>query len=401
MKKLLITIAFGVLATAVFAQEYKTEYVENTGTYERISERGPYLTNKFFDNWFIGVAGGVNMYMSDGDDEADFGDRLAPAIDAYIGKWITPSVGFRLMYSGLSAKGASPASDYFTKGEPISTKDGVNFYEKEFDFWSAQFHFMWNLSNAIGGYRADRTWSFIPYGGAGYMEATKNDAKIRDGVGYAGLLNNIRLSKSINITLDARFAFMKPGMDLYNNDKDMDNMLTVTAGLSYNFGRRAFKRPAEVALPDYTPYQERINTLEGQLSNANDNINRLAKELEECKKRPAPAPVVECAPVAPMHVYFKIGSSRIAETDMQNIESIANTIKATPGKKYSVVGAADAATGSATRNKQLSNQRAKAVADALTGKFGVKADQLDVDSKGGINSGGKPELDRVVIVEQK
>lgn len=406
MKKLLFTIAFGVLASAAFAQEYTKEYVENTGTYERITERGPYLTNKFTGNWFIGVGGGVNMYMSKGDDKADIGDRIAPAVDAFIGKWFTPSVGFRVGYSGLSAKGASPVQTDYTKGGLVDNK----YYEKEFDFWSVQAHLLWNISNAIGGYKETRTWDVIPYVGAGYIEASKNGTKRRDGVAYAGLLNNFRLGGVVDLNLDARFMFAKPELDCYYTvdsqnkiKEDMDNMLTITAGLSFKLGPKGgFKRPMTVAPADYTPYEQRINALEGELSSANERAARLARELEECNKRPAPQPEkVKEVKATPMHVYFKIGSARISETDMVNIENIANTIKATPNKTYSVVGCADSSTGSSARNQQLSNQRAKSVADALKNRFGVNASQLDVDAKGGISSGGNPELDRVVIVEMK
>lgn len=401
MKKLLFLIAFGVIATtAMSAQEFKTEYDDTQGTFERVSKRGPYLTGRFFDNWFISVAGGVNMYMSDGDDDADFTDRLAPAIDAYIGKWITPTIGFRVGYSGMTAKGASPVETAYTKG----TLQDNKYYEKEFDFWSAQGHILWNISNTIGGYRADRFWDFIPYGGFGYMEASKNGSKTRDGVGYAGLLNQLRVSKVIDVTIDARIGFMKPGMDIYNDDKDMDNMVSLTAGLSFNIGRNGFKRPMQVAPADYTPYQQRISALESDLSAEKAKSGRLAKDLEECLSRPvAPPTKVEVEVVAPasMQVFFKIGSTKIAETDMANIENIATTIKATPGKVYTVTGSADAATGSAATNARLSNQRAKNVADALVNRFGIDRNQLEVDSKGGISSGGNPEMDRAVIIEMK
>jgi len=406
MKKLLFLIAFGVIATtAVSAQEFKTEYDDTQGTFERVTKRGPYLTGKFFDNWFISAAGGVNMYMSDGDDDADLTDRLAPAVEAYIGKWVTPTIGFRAGYSGMSVKGATPSTApasalAFTKG---SLKDN-KYYEKEFDFWSVQGHILWNISNTIGGYRENRFWDFVPYGGFGYMEAKKNGNTTRDGVGYAGLLNQLRVSRIVDVIIDARIGFMKPGMDLYDDNKDMDNLVSLTAGLSFNLGGRGFKRPVQPIPADYTPYQQRISALEGDLSAEKAKSGRLAKELEECLARPvAPPTTVEVEVVAPtsMHVYFKIGSTKISERDMVNIENIANTIKATPGKVYTVTGCADAATGSAATNARLSNQRAQNVANALMNKFGVDKKQLDVDSKGGISSGGNPEMDRVVIVEMK
>ena len=58
--------------------------------------RGPYETNRLFDNIWLGVGGGVNIYHGENDSYGSFGKRLAPALDLHVGKWITPSVGLRL-----------------------------------------------------------------------------------------------------------------------------------------------------------------------------------------------------------------------------------------------------------------------------------------------------------------
>lgn len=67
--------------------------------------RGPYETNRFGDNWFIGVAGGVNLFLNEGYEPA-----FGPSIDANFGKWFTPSVGMRMGYQGLSSKAWSDAA---------------------------------------------------------------------------------------------------------------------------------------------------------------------------------------------------------------------------------------------------------------------------------------------------
>ena len=79
--------------------------------------RGPYETNRFFDNIFIGIAGGVNVYHGENDSHGGFGKRLAPALDLNVGKWITPAVGVRIGYSGLNAKG-------WTFGQTAYAKSG-------------------------------------------------------------------------------------------------------------------------------------------------------------------------------------------------------------------------------------------------------------------------------------
>ena len=62
--------------------------------------RGPYETNRFGDNWFIGAGGGINFLWSEGYDQG----RISPSIDANFGKWFTPSVGMRIGYQGFSAQ---------------------------------------------------------------------------------------------------------------------------------------------------------------------------------------------------------------------------------------------------------------------------------------------------------
>ena len=69
-------------------------------------------------------------------------------------------------------------------------------------------------------------------------------------------------------------------------------------------------------------------------------------------------------------------------------------------KKYEVYRA-DKATGTPAYNQKLSEKRAQNVADALVKKFGVKASQLQVVGKGGVDNlyEGGVQLSRVVIVE--
>ena len=56
MKKIFLTVAICAIAAAsVNAQVIKGA--------EAQTKRGPYETNRLFDNVFIGAAGGVNMYQ--------------------------------------------------------------------------------------------------------------------------------------------------------------------------------------------------------------------------------------------------------------------------------------------------------------------------------------------------
>ena len=128
---------------AVQAQEK-----ENRDVQGRIV-RGPYETNRFFDNIFVGVAGGVNLYFGENDSEGKFGKRLAPALDIHAGKWFTPSIGARVGYAGLQAKGWTTANSIYAKGA-----DG-NLFKEKFGVMYLHADAMWNLSNALNGYRED------------------------------------------------------------------------------------------------------------------------------------------------------------------------------------------------------------------------------------------------------
>ena len=113
--------------------------------------RGPYETNRFFDNIFVGVAGGVNLYFGENDSEGKFGKRLAPAMDIHVGKWFTPSIGARVGYAGLQAKGWTSAGTLYAK-----SADGSLFREK-FGVMYLHADAMWNFSNAVSGYKETRT----------------------------------------------------------------------------------------------------------------------------------------------------------------------------------------------------------------------------------------------------
>ena len=90
MKRLYLIALFIIVSLAATAQENGNRDAQN-----RIV-RGPYETNRFFDNIFVGVAGGVNIYFGEHDSYGKFGKRMAPALDIHVGKWFTPSIGARV-----------------------------------------------------------------------------------------------------------------------------------------------------------------------------------------------------------------------------------------------------------------------------------------------------------------
>ena len=121
--------------------------------------RGPYLTNKFGDNWFIGVAGGVNIFGDGG-----YKPGVGGALDVNVGKWFTPSVGARLGYNGLT--GAEWSNTASVLGTSLDASK--NMYKQQFGFAYVHADVLWNISHAFSGYKETRFWNFIPYFHSGY-----------------------------------------------------------------------------------------------------------------------------------------------------------------------------------------------------------------------------------------
>lgn len=63
---------------------------DTTVTVEYHAGKNRVETAGFKSNWFIGVDGGAQVYFGEFDSECKFGDRLAPALNIYVGKWFTP-----------------------------------------------------------------------------------------------------------------------------------------------------------------------------------------------------------------------------------------------------------------------------------------------------------------------
>lgn len=128
MIKRTIAAAIVVLAAgSAFAQaEQKTsstEYVEYSSSKYKVE------TNGFWSNWFVSVGAGGQVYFGDHDRQASFGDRISPALDVAVGKWFSPSIGVRLMYSGLSVKGATQKGSLaHSTGEDVPGKGGNGYW---------------------------------------------------------------------------------------------------------------------------------------------------------------------------------------------------------------------------------------------------------------------------------
>ncbi len=103
---------------------------------------------------------------------------------------------------------------------------------------------------------------------------------------------------------------------------------------------------------------------------------------------------------APVSVFFPLNKATISSRrDLQNVAALVEVARKN-GARLVVTGYADSMTGSADRNRQLSQQRADVVADELV-KMGFDRSQIDIISAGGVDTLNPQAYNRRAIVEIK
>lgn len=388
----LLTASLALVAAGVMAQENGNRDEQNRVV------RGPYETNRFFDNIFISVAGGVNIYHGENDSYGKFGKRLAPALDVNVGKWFTPSVGARIGYSGINAKG-------WTSGQTVYAKDvfdkKANIYNEKFGVSYLHTDFLWNFSNAVSGYKETRTWNFVPFFGAGWARSYGNGAYNNEFAMSIGLLNNIRLCNLLDLTLEARHMFVNQRFDGVSRGSKGEGMTSVTMGLTFKLNCRNFKRAA--APVDVTPYLSRIKALESDNTTLAGKNKTLADENTALRNRkPETVTVAGESKVSatPVALFFQIGKATLDKKELTNLDFyVKNALQADRNKTFTLYGGADKATGTAAFNQKLSEKRMQYVYDLLVNKYGISKNRLKTVAEGDRNNRfPEPELNRTVII---
>lgn len=317
-----------------------------------------YLTNRFFDNWFISAGAGAQSLIGEGTYNNSFKDHLTPAVSLSTGKYVAPGWALRL-------KGDSWKINNFGTG----SKESMNYFNVHVDV-------MADLMSVFGTYKESRIYQLIPYIGTGVARAQGGAKSLSVN---AGLINSFKVSRSVSLNLELSVAAVSDDFNKSVYGKKYDAIVNAEIGATYYFKRRGFRKfDTEIAARTKSLNDE-VNALRGDLNNKQQEIDRLNKELAaKPKEVPAQEIIKEVPAQGFSTVLFSINSSVIKADQMLNISNAADVIKKSPEGKFVITGYADKATGSAEYNLKLSERRAKAVAKALVQKFGVNEDQLVV-----------------------
>lgn len=397
IKRTFIAVLGLVAASTAFAQE-SVQSAGATESVEYSTDKYKVETNSFWDNWFISIGAGGQMYFGDHDKQVSFGERISPALDIAVGKWFSPEIGVRLMYNGLSAKGATRWGAAHSTGEEVEGW-GTGLYKSKFNYFNFQADAMFNLSNIFCGYNEKRVYNCSPYIGLGVMKVT--DAPKETAVsGHFGILNSFRLCSALDLNLDLRGTLVDDDFDGEPGGHGGEGMFSATIGLTYKFKPRGWNRSRTIVREVYN--NDEINAMREKLNQMSEENARLEEALAQNDRERAQTIVKQIT--SANLIVFPIGESTLSNQARVNLGMLAEVIKQGDASTvYTITGYADAGTGSKEINERLSKARAEAVCDCLVKEFGVNKSQLKIDYKGGVDNMfyDDPRMSRAVITTSK
>ncbi len=386
MKKLLMVLALASVSFSAMAQDDPTL-------------KHSVATNSFWSNWFIQVGAQWNAWYSAEEHGAGLKSspiesfRSNPGVALAIGKWFTPGLGLRTKLMGIWGKQVrqNPAN-----GEGVGK---LNRY------WVLNENILFNLSNMLGGYNPDRVWNFIPFIGGGVGRSMTNNRYAMD-LGI-GILNEFRLSRKTFLNLEVGWNRFENDIDFDRFETNLDpnhrgwdshdNLLYAELGLTFNLGKGTWDKVPDInAIKSL--HQSQIDALNGQLADANAEIDRL-NNLIKNHKCPEPTPIVKGI-AAPATVFFycdKTKSGPSYSRDMVDVRTVAK-FAVENNSDLLVTGYADSKTGKPDHNQWLSDERAKTVVEELVG-MGVNRSKITAVGKGGVLILSPFELNRRATVE--
>ncbi len=352
-KKTLLTVLVAMGCSAAMAQQTTTETVFNPHWYVRGQIGGQYTLG-----------------------EVKFGDLVSPNAQIAAGYNFTSLWGARIAVNAWQSKGGSKIN---------GTK-----YDWKYNYVAPMVDATLNLTNLFGGFKANRLVDLTLFAGIGanigfgndeawdansailtqqfpgyngnYMQYLWDGSKARF-TGRAGIDVDFNVCERVAIGLELSANTLS---DKYNSKKagNSDWYFNGLIGAKVNLG----KTTKQKTVPAKVQIVEKI--VEKPVEKVVEKIvyrDRIVEKKAEPLRR---------------EIFFTIRATQIVKEEMAKVEEIANYLKANPNAKIVITGHADKGTGNATINKNLSEKRAKIVAETLVKKYGIAESRISYDGKG-------------------
>lgn len=358
-------------------------------------------------NWFIEAKGGASAFLGTPIGCGDVFDRVTPLLQIGVGKWFTPAIGGRIGFQGLSFKNAE-------------------FHTMKYQFVHADF-----LYNVTSGIRQNESgiplWDVIPFVGVGMIHNSDwiNNCTCQGGSSGShpfaftyGVEARYRISDRVHLVGEVSGMLTARNFDgIGTSTKFGDNMISVSAGLSFTIGKTGWKRVVDatpyieqnLALQDYIAYMRDRNAhLEKRLAGNDDGktiypknsysgLNSLRARLSMNGDSLSSSDRLKVSIGVPVYFFFKLNSDKLVDkSQLVNLDDIAKMAKQ-ENLKIKISGAADSATGTQSGNQDLGKRRAKFIAKALI-KRGVDKSQIKAYNLGGIDKYAANEANRFTTV---
>lgn len=342
--------------------------------------------SKTFDNFYIGINGGVSTKMTE---QSGWLGGLNPNAGLRIGRWFTPVFGLAVEGNAYFSNKPLPSTGTAVRATNVGAIATVN------------------LSNWFGGYPGEpRAFEVIAVGGLGWTHWYGNNGfphNINFTTAKAGLdfTFNLGAEKAWQVYIEPAVTWGLNGPQYLDYEDQYGNLFKSYTGTKFNVNDAFFQLNAGIVykfknsngthnfkVADLRNQAEidRLNAIINGLRNDLDakdrEIARLQKLLDECNARvcptcPEPKEVANLQPT----VLFRQGKSVIDPAQYAPIELISNYMKNHPEAKVKIDGYASP-EGSLELNKKLSIDRAEAVKSALVKKYKIAADRLTTEGHG-------------------
>jgi len=357
-----------------------------------VSAQGTAITsNKFGDNWYIGIKGGVATPMQ------KFGD-------AGFMKGFAPNAGIRLGKNLTTVFGLAFDADAYLMSKSDSKSLMGN--KTMVNATNVSLLGTFNLSNLFGTYTGEpRSFEVIALGGFGW-EHTFGGLSKANGLTSKAALDfafNLGAAKALQLYIEPAVVFglqdyangMSNALGGGNMKYDSRNgLFQLNVGLNYKFGNsNGTHNFAKAQLRDQNEIDQlngKINELraesnskDGKIASANRTIADLQAQLTACQNKPAPTAKVvvkESTQLQPI-VIFGVGKSSLDNAGYASCEMVAKYMRNHKDTKIIVKGYASP-EGDAAKNQALSEARANAVKTALVKRYKIAADRIEAQGLG-------------------
>lgn len=456
---LIVTVAIATCAdaTVVNTKDSLSSHAKkafDTGVYSELQPtflKGAILPGSWKDNWFINVAGGTSAFIGSPIGCNDLFGRMKPALQVSLGKWFTPTVGIRTVFHGFSFKDSENTShtyrNYHTDimcnlasalfrgcGDTrwdIIPYAGLGLLHNDFNDKNpfafsygitGQYHISdrLRLTMELGG-----TTTFKDFDGRGdSREFGDNLFSLSAGLSFsfgrtgwkkvvdAGpyINQNSRMADYI-VVLESRERNLRKKYDTSVEVVAELKKILAIEGLLDKYKSRLPELNSDGSMENFSGFPKNdysgLNSLRKRLGRnklADNKYSDGTRRTDSLTRCPANGAIQdksiggnECIGF-PIHFFFVIGTSNFTDaSQLVNIDEIARV-----AKKHDlcirITGSADAATGEAGTNKELSASRANYIRSLLLQR-GLSAERMKVIARGGIDKYTPTPANRQVAIE--